>query len=259
VDVDNEIPTSNPSSELIQLAVKAVDGDEAALDAYHELKWGGEIFQCKFCDLNQTWPGMCGACEERSNMNQLSDDEKLAALGIPSLMVPCSWDNFEMPKGGIFKEIEAWRGRPTLLVISGPPGRGKTHMAVAVVRRRIKEKGVGGVFWISDAEIGARLKGGFRDGEMAVEDQIRRARLLVIDDLGQSYQTAWIAETILPILCRRHDDGKPTILTTNLTHADIEEMDARLASRMKTALALSTRSLLDRRVEILGDHDTVTA
>jgi DNA replication protein DnaC len=252
----------------MRLADKAVRNVGADLDAYHEAKWGGEMFECKFCGAEQTWPGMCEACEERQVADQLTVEGKLANLGVLASMVSCSWENFEMPKGAMARQIEEvkrWRGRPPLLVFSGIPGTGKTHMAVSAVRYRIEEKGPGGVLWISDAEIGARLKAGFRNGEMPIEDAMRNARLLVVDDLGQSYQTPWIAETVMPIICRRHDDGKPTILTTNLTHKDIEALDVRLASRLHEALTVSTRELADQRKDSfspggdtkVGTHDII--
>jgi len=243
---------NSTSEELIRLATLAVAGDASALAKYHALKWEGETFQCKFCGCEQEWPGMCKACEKRADADELTPEGKLVNMGVPSSMVTCGWDNFEMPKPGtmdgrLVEEVKRWRGAPPGLILAGPNGTGKTHMAVAIIRQRIGEKGVGGVLWLSDPEVGARLKAGFKDEGVSVEDQLRNVRTLVIDDFGQSYQTAWVQETVVPILCWRLDNSKPTILTTNLTGADFESLDGRLASRLQQSLMVSTRNLVDKR------------
>jgi len=257
--------------ELHRLAAKAMrqkpDGeweiiDEDALNAYHSVKWDGEVFECKFCGEQIAWPGVCAACEKRLDSDELTTEGKLAMLGVPNSMATCEWGNFEHPavgtrEGREVEEVKRWRGRPAMLVFSGKPGTGKTHMAVSVMRTRIADKGSAGMLFLADMEIGARLKAGFKDDGLAVEDQLRDARLLIIDDFGQGYQTAWIRDTVVPILCHRMDNDKPTILTTNLTGEDLNSVDARLTSRLQLALRVGTSGLKDARKTPKKDHGIV--
>lgn len=241
---------STPSSEFTQQELADAILGGAALDAFLSKKFGGETFRCKFCGAEIPCPGMCDACAARQEATGDTVEEKLISLGVPIVMSSCGWDNFDSPKGRtgrLVDELKRWRGRPALVVLSGPPGTGKTHMAAAMLRQRVTEKGSGGVVWIADADIATRLKAGFRSEETPLEDILSDARLLIVDDFGQTYQSQWLVETVMPLICKRIDNGKPTVITTNLTHEDIKALDARLASRMHTALTLSTRELSDRR------------
>ncbi|HBN11358.1 MAG TPA: DNA replication protein DnaC, partial [Ruminococcus sp.] len=57
--------------------------------------------------------------------------------------------------------------------------------------------------------------------------------LLIIDDLGAEYDTRFSAATIYNIIDTRLNRSLPVIITTNLTHIEIEERyDARIISRL---------------------------
>ena len=212
------------------------------------------MFPCTGCGKEIQWLGACEECAKEFNTSNMSDFERIQAVGVPFGMANSTWQTFKMPKKGktdaLTKEIDSlkrWRGIPPLAVISGRPGTGKTHMAIATMWRRLKTKGPYKMHFLQERGFLDRLKRGFSDGEDDYAERIFRIQFLVLDDFGQSRMTEWALDTVVGLLCRRFDEGKVTMLTTNLVHRDMEELDPRLGSRVYEALTVGTSSLPDFR------------
>ena len=60
-------------------------------------------------------------------------------------------------------------------------------------------------------------------------DEVRSARLLILDDLGTQSATPWAKEKIYQLFNYRYNAELPTVITTSLQPADL---DQRLFSRM---------------------------
>lgn len=135
----------------------------------------------------------------------------------------------------------AWDGTRNL-VLAGDTGRGKTHLAVGLIRREI-ERGKPARF-AQIKELLEDIRRRYSDdwsGESAQDFEARIARwpVLLIDDLGAERPTAWVLEHLTGILEQRLDRELVTIVTTNLQSreaierhfgGDIEAQ--RLASRL---------------------------
>lgn len=135
----------------------------------------------------------------------------------------------------------AWDGTRNL-VLAGDTGRGKTHLAVGLIRREI-ERGKPARF-AQVKELLEDIRRRYSDdwqGESAQDFEARIARwpVLLIDDLGAERPTAWVLEHLTGILEQRLDRELVTIVTTNLQSreaierhfgGDIEAQ--RLASRL---------------------------
>ncbi len=105
------------------------------------------------------------------------------------------------------------------LLFTGPCGVGKTHLAAAVLRELVENRGARGLF----AEFGRllrRLQDTYDRGSATpsreVIDPVLLADVLVLDDLGATRTTPWVIETLGLILGERYDQDRLTLITTNL-------------------------------------------
>ena len=103
------------------------------------------------------------------------------------------------------------------LLLIGPSGVGKTHLAVAALRELIR-RGHGGLFCDYREllkEIQASYNPASESTEMAILEPIRSVEVLVLDDLGASKPSAWVLDIIGLVLNARYNERRVTILTTN--------------------------------------------
>ena len=133
------------------------------------------------------------------------------------------------------------------LLLMGPSGVGKTHLAVAALKELMK-RGHAGLFCDYREllkEIQASYNPASESTEMAILEHIRTAELLVLDDLGASKPSAWVLETIGLVLNARYNERRVTILTTNyLDEAPQTEPAPRLPGGQR--ISVREDSLADR-------------
>lgn len=112
------------------------------------------------------------------------------------------------------KAFPATRG----LWISGEPGTGKTHLAVAVLRSAIAGKAATGVFTGAGELLHAirHTYQGDAGTELSVLDRVTKADVLVLDDIGSDKPTDWATSTLGSIVNDRYNAERPTIFTSTL-------------------------------------------
>jgi DNA replication protein DnaC len=107
------------------------------------------------------------------------------------------------------------------LLLIGPCGVGKTHLAVAVAKQLIA-RGHEALFY-DYRELLKEIQGSYNAANNATEagvlEPVLNVEVLLLDDLGASKPSAWALETIGHILTTRYNEKRVTLLTTNYLDA----------------------------------------
>jgi DNA replication protein DnaC len=123
------------------------------------------------------------------------------------------------------------------LLIHGPVGSGKTHLAVALARRRV-EQGERVLFRTASVLL-QRIRDTFHEASetrtCAALAEVQEVPLLVLDDLGTKTKvTDWEEETLTGLFSYRAGAGLPVLVTTNLQ--DYSQMKLLLGERVASRL-----------------------
>lgn len=151
---------------------------------------------------------------------------------IPPLYRTASLDNFKLPsenptaRTALATVVLTVRGylrdypnvpKPGLLFL-GPPGCGKTHLAVAVLRHLIG-RGFEGLFFDFQTLLN-KIRSGYDQASGTMDKEAYRsaldAEILVLDDLGAHRVTDWVEDTVTSLITHRCNNKLATIITTNL-------------------------------------------
>ena len=131
-----------------------------------------------------------------------------------------------------FQAARAFAEEPSgWLVLMGPYGSGKTHLAAAIANYRATEGH--SVMFVVVPDLLDHLRSTFNPDSTSTYDQrfeeVRTAPLLILDDLGTQSMTPWVREKLYQLFNHRYNAELPTVITT----ADREsEIDPRLYARM---------------------------
>jgi DNA replication protein DnaC len=192
---------------------------------------------CSFCS-GTGWertgpPGTLRHCRCVQNGRT---ERLLAEARIPKRYEHCDLDSY-MPndpsqkkaKGDVSRFLERYPLIDVGLLFLGPCGVGKTHLAVALLKQMICEKGDFGLFY-DFRDLLREIQGSWnavsQTSEIAILRPVLEAQVLVLDELGSNKPTDWVRETVAFIINSRYNDKKITIFTSNyLDTLDSSEKD----------------------------------
>jgi DNA replication protein DnaC len=176
----------------------------------------------------------------------------LEAARIPRRYLHCELSNFEHE--GPFRSlapahmaarrfVDEYPLESAGLLLTGPIGCGKTHLAVGIIKALMEQKSASCLFW-DYRELLKEIQNSYNASVQATEMQVLRpvfeAEVLVLDELGAAKPTEWVWDTVSHILNTRYNDKRTTIITTNY--------------KDQAAAAAETGAARSAREETLGDR-----
>ena len=199
----------------------------------------------------------CPKCEDKGFVNGIMCDcfkDLLKSLEYEKLcsklpVGSCRFDNFKLdyyPDGAgtsprrrmesVLNYCKTYatdfsRRSPSLLLY-GKTGLGKTHLSLAVAGKAV-ESGYGVIYTSAQNLFNKLEKEKFGRSDGNTEETILDCDLLIIDDLGAEFTTQFTVSALYNIINSRELEGKPTIISTNLTPEQLTSTySERIASRI---------------------------
>jgi DNA replication protein DnaC len=187
---------------------------------------------------------------------------------IPRRYEDCTLDNFEPKYDGADRSLQSAlvqargfvKGYPVEtdgkgLLLVGPVGVGKTHIAVGILKELVQERGAHGLFY-DYRELLKEVQNSYNQKVAATELEVLRpvfeAEVLVLDELGAAKPSDWVWDTVAHILNSRYNDRRTTIITTNYPNAEAlaatpgRRMGKNSAEQEDAERAMSGETLGDR-------------
>lgn len=104
------------------------------------------------------------------------------------------------------------------LFLLGVPGNGKTHLAIATMRRAIERTLVYAAFTTAADLVARCWQGSWDNGPLLAA---AKAEILVFDDLGKEHVNDFIRSKLFELIDSRYKAARPMIVTTNQSEKEI--------------------------------------
>lgn len=172
----------------------------------------------------------------------------IRAAEIPKKYSDCRLDNYIAPpsnenpwlalaliKAAGYTDEYPPRAAAKGLLFQGGPGLGKTHLAVGIMYRLMETRLVSCFFCNFAGELQRIRDSMSADATLVLPRLVYDAEVLVLDDFGSQRWSAWVQDQMSNVISDRYNEGRTTIITTNLTDkAPTEErVNERMAAMKK--------------------------
>jgi DNA replication protein DnaC len=211
---------------------------------------------CEICNGTGWKPIASNGTERLTRCNCWREDvtrRLLAEARIPRRYHHCTLDDFVTYDNDTLEEalVRARKLAAAFPVVDrglfflGDPGVGKTHLAVAVLKFAMVNRGARGIFYDTRdllKVIRSTYNAVVKTTELDVLRPVMEADLLVLDDLGAEKTSEWVEETLNLIVNTRYNERRTTIFTSNYPDippdaaADVISLHDRIGFRMRSRL-----------------------
>jgi DNA replication protein DnaC len=182
----------------------------------------------------------------KSSTPERDREDWMRKLGVGRRFLEASLDNYTNKAIADIVRVAIDKSPLNNIYIFGNTGCGKTHLAVAMLRRLYD---TGRVFYgnygmykktisfrnMADLifEIKQTFNHSYGDAEAIFINNFSMTHLLVLDDLGAENVGDWSTQVLYLIVERRYRENYPTIVTSNMTPEELEKSHgSRIASRL---------------------------
>lgn len=199
--------------------------------------------------MHFTFPGSryCEVCRQAEEVEQAQSQAaaRFVRTGVPLAYRDCSFATFDRVPGtgdalaqamNLSKEVRQGRRPSRGLLLHGPPGAGKTHLAIAILREAAYMQESASLFinvptWLQRLR---DLRSQQLDGEELQWSFPRGYKIVVLDDLGNEKPDDWSRGRLYSLVNERESSRSLTIVTTNLTLGELDDRVGKpIASRLR--------------------------
>ncbi len=181
--------------------------------------------------------------------------QRIAAAGIPRRYFPhCRLEDFHDRNNGaliaakrhVREFSDSWlpginNGRGLLL--AGPCGSGKTHLAVAALLEIIDTAKPGKLLFGNFQDLIQEIQASFDSDQVPSKSEILRplleADLLVLDELGSQKPSLFVQDILYYVINTRYNDERTTLFTTNY----VDDLQERIGERLRSRLHEMTEEI----------------
>jgi DNA replication protein DnaC len=198
---------------------------------------------CDFCQQTEA----AEADEQRIQLNW-------SQVQIPAAYRDCSFENFEPVEHTVHaltvarnwaREFRAGTALKRGLLFHGPPGAGKTHLGVAILRATVWSEPPARCLFLNVPE----WLNALRDSRQNLEhDDLPNPygyKIVLLDDLGAEHWSDWARERIYSLVNHREQGNLLTLVTTNCSPGELASRVGRATDSRLHRLCLEV--LVDAR------------
>jgi DNA replication protein DnaC len=181
-----------------------------------------------------------------------------AALDLPPRLRACRLETYPVAESVALTKAQTWLRPGTEasgLLLHGPAGRGKTGIALGLLRELMADDGHNVAFAVVPELLDELRRASRPDSEIdadALLTRYKRRQVLVLDDIGTERVNEFVRERLYMLVHARHRDPKLlTIFTSNLAPSALEDrLGERIAWRiveMSEVVKVDGPNLRDRK------------